>query len=151
MNIEKLWIQSVIGLMDQELKKEDLSRILEKCGRGCAFGCGMVEKIQKAGLNPRNPDEVFQKLQSPDLFGTRISKGKDCFYTVVYDRCFCPYVNDNIAEIPASFCECTKGWTKQVFETAFGRPVEVEIEQTIIRGGEYCKMKTWFSPEVITK
>ena len=144
MNIEKLWIKSVIGLMDQELKKEDLSRILEKCGRGCAFGCGMVEKIQKAGLNPQDPDEVFQKLQSPDLFGTRISKGDDCFYTVVYDHCFCPYVNDNIAETPASYCECTKGWTKQVFETAFGRPVEVEIEQTIIRGGEYCKMKTWF-------
>ncbi len=143
MNIEKLWIKSVIGLMDQELKKEDMGRILEKCGRGCAFGCGMVAKIQQAGMNPEKPEEVFQKLQSPDLFGNRISKGDNCFYTTC-EQCFCPYVNDNIAETPGSYCECTKGWTKQVFETAFQRPVEVEIEQTIIRGAEYCKMRTRF-------
>lgn len=63
MNIEKLRIQSVIKLMDQELKKEDMGRILGKCGRGCAHGCGMVDKIRKANLNPENVEEVFQKLK----------------------------------------------------------------------------------------
>lgn len=143
MNIEKLWIQSVIKLMDQELKEEDRGRILEKCGRGCACGCGMVGKIRKADLNHENVEEVFQKLKEPDFFGERISKGEDCFYTTC-EKCFCPYVNDNIQDTPGSYCECTKGWTKQVFETAFQRPVEVEIEQTIIRGADCCKMRTWF-------
>jgi hypothetical protein len=129
--------------MDQELEKKDRDRILDKCGRGCAFGCGIIERLQQANLNPQNPDEVLQKLQSPEFFGDRISKGEDCYYTVCKE-CFCPFVNDIIADIPGSYCECTKGWTKQVFETAFQRPVEVEIEQTIIRGAEYCKMKTWF-------
>lgn len=150
MNIEKLWIQAVIKLMDQELKEEERGRILEKCGRGCAFGCGMIEKIRKAVRNSQDPDEVFQKLQSPDLFGTRIFKGENCFYTVC-EHCLCPYVKDNIADTPGSYCECTKGWTQQVFETAFGRPAKVEIEQTIIRGDQYCKMKTWFPSEVIAK
>lgn len=143
MNIEKLWIKSVIQLMDQELQREEMGRILEKCGRGCAFGSGWVEKIQKANLNPENHDEIFQTLKSPDFFGDRISKGDDCFYTTC-EQCFCPYVNDNVQETPGSYCECTKGWTKQVFETAFQRQMEVEIEQTIIRGAEYCKMRTWF-------
>lgn len=111
-----------------------MGRILEKCGRGWAFGCGMVEKIRNANLNPENPDEVLQKLKGLDLFGDRISQGEDCFYTIC-EQCFCPYVYDNIKETPGSYCECTKGWTKQVFETAFGRLVEVEIEQTIIWGG----------------
>jgi hypothetical protein len=140
MNIEKIWIKSVITLMDQELRKEDLSRILEKCGRGCALGCGIVEKIQNADLNSKNPEEILQKLRSPELFGERIFKGNDCYYTTC-EQCFCPYVNDSTEETPDSYCECTKGWTKQVFESAFGRPAEVEIEQTIIRGADYCKMK----------
>lgn len=144
MNIEKLWIKSVIQLMDQELKKEDMSRILDKCGRGCAHGCGMVDKIREANPNPANIDEVFQTLKRPELFGDRISRGDDCFYTTC-EQCFCPYVNDSISETPGSFCECTKGWTKQVFETAFQRPVEVEIEETIIRGADCCKMRTWFT------
>lgn len=143
MNIEKLWIHSVIKLMDQELKKEDIGRILEQCGRGCAHGCGMVERIQKANPNPENVDEVIRTLQQPEFFGGRISKGDDCFYTTC-EQCYCPFVNDNIQDIPGSYCECTKGWTKQVFETAFQRPVAVEIEQTIIRGADSCKMRTWF-------
>jgi hypothetical protein len=141
MNIEKIWIKSVIGLLDQELNPEDCNRILEKCGRGCAFGCGIVAKIQNANLRRENPEEVYQLLRSPELFGERITKGDECYYTTC-EQCFCPYVSDSIAETPGSYCECSKGWTKQVFETAFGRPAEVEIEQTIIRGAECCKMKT---------
>lgn len=143
MNIEKLWIQGVIKLMDQELKAEDRSKILEKCGRGCAHGCGIVERIQKANPNPEKVDEVFNLLKQPDFFGNRISKGDDCFYTTC-EQCLCPYVNDNLQDTPGSYCDCTKGWTKQVFETAFQRPVEVEIEQTIIRGADSCRMRTWF-------
>jgi hypothetical protein len=143
MNLDRLWIHSVIRLMDEELAIEDMGRILERCGQGCAYGCGMIEKIQKAQMNYDKPDEVFKKLQSPDIFGDRIMKGEDCYYTIC-EQCFCPFVSENLSEIPASYCECTKGWTKTVFQTAFGRSVNVEIEQTILRGGECCRMKITF-------
>ena len=140
MNLEKLWMKSVFHLMDQELQPDDRNRILEKCGRNCAFGCGIIEKLQKEKLEPGDTEKIFQRLQSPEFFGNRISQGDGCFYTTC-EECFCPFVSDSIAETLGSYCECTKGWTKQVFETAFQRPVQVDIEQTIIRGAESCKMK----------
>jgi len=38
-----------------------------------------------------------------------------------------------------NFCSCSVGWIKEVFETASGRPVRVELEQTIGRGDPVCK------------
>ena len=69
-----------------------MGRALEKCGRGCAHGCEMMDKIRKANLNHDNVEEVFQKLKEPDFFGGRISKGDNCFYTTC-EQCFCPYVS----------------------------------------------------------
>ena len=140
LNLERLWIHSVIRLMDEELNKEDMGKILERCGQGCAYGCGILDKIKSAKINHDSPDEVFKKLQDPEIFGERIIKGDNCFYTLC-DSCYCPFVAGATQEIPGTYCECTKGWTKAVFETAFGRPVEVEIEQTIIRGADNCRMK----------
>lgn len=144
MNLERLWIHSVIRLMDQELPEAYRQRILEQCGRGCAYGCGMVEKLQQANLAGLTPEEVFARLKEPDLFGERISQGEGCFYTYC-PECYCPFVNDNLSNIPASYCDCTKGWTKQIFETALGRSVEVEVEASIIRGDSQCRIRTSWS------
>jgi len=140
MDLDKMWIKSVINLMDKELKKEELCSILEQCGKNCAFGCGILEQIKNADINPENLDETFEKLQNPEIFGDRILKGDNCFYTVC-EKCYCPFVQGSLEEIPHSYCECSKAWAKQVFETVLKRPVEAEILQSIIRGADCCKIK----------
>lgn len=141
MNLDKLWIHSVIQLMDEELPEEYRKRILERCGRGCAFGSGMVEQLQQANLTGLSPEEVFTSLKHPCFFGERILMEEGSFLTIC-PECYCPFVNDNLQAIPESYCDCTMGWTKQVFETALGRPVEVEVEQSIIRGADHCRIRT---------
>lgn len=144
MNLDRLWIHSVINMMDQELPQEDRSRLLESCGRSCAHGSGMVEKVQQANLSGKSPEDVFNRLKEPDFFGERITQEDGGFITIC-PECFCPFVKDNIENIPGSYCDCTKGWTKQVFETALGRTVDVEIEASIIRGDQQCRIRTTWS------
>jgi predicted ArsR family transcriptional regulator len=50
--------------------------------------------------------------------------------------CFCPFVNNSMT--PKDFCNCSIGFNKESFETVLGKPVDVKIEESILRGGERC-------------
>ncbi|HEX3029519.1 MAG TPA: DUF6144 family protein [Clostridia bacterium] len=140
MDIDKMWIKSVINLMDKELKKEDMNNIIHQCGKHCAYGCGIIDQIKNAGIASDNPDEIFEKLNSPEIFGSRIVKGDNCFYTIC-EKCYCPFIEGSTGEIPHSYCECSRSWTEEVFGAAFKRPVKAEILQSIVRGADFCKIK----------
>ena len=40
-----------------------------------------------------------------------------------------------------TYCQCSAEFHKQYFEAAIGKPIEVELEQSIISGAEYCIFK----------
>jgi predicted hydrocarbon binding protein len=55
------------------------------------------------------------------------------------ESCFCPLVNSKI--ISKDFCNCSRGWLKQTYGTIIGKPVEVEIITSILRGSDCCSFK----------
>lgn len=50
--------------------------------------------------------------------------------------CFCPLVDTH--KCPKIVCDCSLGWQQQVYETLFGRPVEVTLKESVVRGGKRC-------------
>ena len=50
--------------------------------------------------------------------------------------CTCPLVRNHLT--PRSFCDCTLGWQKEAYSAVTGRPVEVSLEESILRGGQKC-------------
>ena len=50
--------------------------------------------------------------------------------------CTCPLVKKDLT--PPSFCDCTLGWQKEVYSAVTGRPVEAEVEESLLRGGKRC-------------
>lgn len=58
---------------------------------------------------------------------------------VIYKKCFCQLralVPDELSEV---YCNCSRGWLREMFETVVGKAVEVEIESTILRGSDKCQ------------
>ena len=51
-------------------------------------------------------------------------------------QCTCPLVKPGVA--PKDFCNCTLGWQKAIYSVVSGKPVEAEIEESILRGGTRC-------------
>ena len=51
-------------------------------------------------------------------------------------RCVCPLVK--VGRTPGDFCSCTVGWNQFAFSTVLGKPVTVELEESILRGGSRC-------------
>jgi hypothetical protein len=61
---------------------------------------------------------------------------------IVYPRCYCSQVNKlPKGKLSGTYCNCSKGWAKALFEGAIGRTVEVIMESSIIGGGNQCKFR----------
>ena len=53
--------------------------------------------------------------------------------------CACPLVK--MGRTTAEFCDCSRGWTQAAFSTVLGKPVTVEIEESVLRGGSRCSFR----------
>jgi len=53
--------------------------------------------------------------------------------------CFCPLIHSTLDEMPRSYCYCGAGWARQLFEPIIGVPLEIDIVETVIDGGDICK------------
>jgi len=51
-------------------------------------------------------------------------------------RCVCPLVK--AGRTPGDFCACTTGWNQFAFSTVLGKPVTVELEESVLRGSTRC-------------
>jgi hypothetical protein len=56
--------------------------------------------------------------------------------------CLCPTAEAQKAgEISPTFCLCSVGYVQEMHERMLGRPVEVELVDSVLRGGKRCKFR----------
>ena len=122
-----------LEILSSSVNEEKSIEILEKLGRECAKEYrdsyvkfkgnieGFLEEIKKEWVE----NAVFDK----EANSIRISGKKK-------ESCFCPFVDKSIT--PSSFCNCSLGYNKEVFETIVNKPVKVQLGQSILRGGNSC-------------
>ncbi|MCK4478878.1 hypothetical protein KAU88_10215 [Candidatus Bathyarchaeota archaeon] len=44
-------------------------------------------------------------------------------------------------KLSATYCNCSRGWAKELFEGVLGRPVGVIMEKSIIKGDDQCRFR----------
>jgi predicted hydrocarbon binding protein len=128
------WIKGTIKRLEQDVGEEKSSKIMENCGRGC---CRKHARYKKLISEFKSFEEFLDKL-STGGFQFRL-KDKN---TIVgeYDKCYCYQVKQTKKPFPTkTYCQCGVGHIREIFESAFKRPVEVELMQSVITGSESCK------------
>jgi hypothetical protein len=129
------WVTDLLDTAEGEVPRELQVRLMEGCGRGCFRrhefkraiadqGRGDVERLLAAY---RKNFEVWREGQTVHVR-----------YGEVSSRCYCPVVKERRAKPNDLHCECTRSTHQSIFETALGRPVRVEILETLRRGGKTC-------------
>jgi predicted ArsR family transcriptional regulator len=51
--------------------------------------------------------------------------------------CFCPLISV-AAKTPEVVCNCSLGWHSKTWETVTGKKVEVQLKESVLRGGKRC-------------
>lgn len=129
------WTSDLLDTMDEELPRDTRLRLIAGCGRGCfrrhefkrmiaEQGKGDVEKLIAAY---RKNFEVWRDGQTVHVR-----------YGETSSRCYCPVVKDRRPRPDDLHCECTRSTHQSIFETALGRPIQVEVLESLRRGGRTC-------------
>jgi hypothetical protein len=59
-----------------------------------------------------------------------------------YDWCYCGRLKHRKKPFPTdTYCHCSTGWYKSLFEAAFDRSVEVVLKQSSLQGADSCEFE----------
>lgn len=137
MNETQEWILRILENLHEKVDPEVRRTVLAGCGRGC-LSRGLIEKAKKATAGARDDDEILERLST--IWGHLKRDGKG--WSVTYDTCYCPVAKGLAGEgLPASFCDCSRGWILELVESVLERPIDVEILGTVQRGAEACRFR----------
>jgi hypothetical protein len=150
MEVAEQWIQRLMGNMDALLDDETRNRLMHACGRACynaAFGVRSEEPPPSGALDAllgasqargeteirREGNTVYYQYgpseQNP--YGLRILDG----------YCMCPVVESGPAELSPTYCQCSAGYVREMFERMTGEPCRVEVLESLRSGGSTCRFK----------
>lgn len=127
--LAKLW-----ELLDQHLDPKTRDEIIEQLGRNCAKSLGWPQQYKD------KPEDFFKMMK--ERMGEEITYDKEqgVISVVTPERdCVCGMVNSKIT--PAYFCNCSKGWQKEMYESILGKSVECEVVESVLKGGKRCVFK----------
>lgn len=127
----------MIAGLDENVDKETLAKVLEQCGRQCQS----QNFIKKARSIYEKSKDVSDFLDKFGKIYKHLHKEGDNIY-IVCPKCYCSVVNKiPPGKLSATYCNCSRGWAKALFEGALKRPVEVTMEESIKQGDKQCKFK----------
>ncbi len=129
------WLSDLLETMDAVLDEPTRVKVIEGCGRGCFRRHAFKRDIAEAGK--ADVDKLieayhsnFEAWREGDLVHIR--------FGAVSTKCYCPVAQTQPAKPNDLHCECTKATHQAIFETALGRPIRVEILESLRRGGKTC-------------
>jgi len=130
-------LNSIIkGLDEVDLKTR--KKIMELCGEACARSDGDLEIAERIAEETVDEEEVVAKVNEEILWcGTWTRKDNTLRSTCV--KCGCPLVGNKVVDLTGTFCYCSRGWVKKIFETVLKKPVTVELQKSIGFGDKVCE------------
>jgi len=131
------WICQLIAGLDENVDKETLAKVLEQCGRQCQSQ-SFIKKARSIYEKSKDASDFLDKLGK---VYKHLHREGDNIY-IVYPKCYCSIVNKiPPGKLSATYCNCSRGWAKALFEGALKRPVKVTMEESIKQGDKQCMFK----------
>jgi len=119
----------------EALPRELQVKLMEGCGRGCFRRHEFKRAIAEQG---RGDLGKLIAAYGKNFEVWRDGEAVHVRYGAVSSRCYCPVVKERAARPDDLHCECTRATHQSIFETALGRPIRVEVRETLRRGGKTC-------------
>ncbi len=130
------WVDSTMHRLESKFDTATTKQIR----MGCQCGYGMDEKL--ALVN----DLVASSSSLKEFASSEKAKAAGLFYQddslyLQFEFCPCPMLVEVEKLDTLTWCQCTAGYSKGLFEKAFGCEVDVELLKSIKHGDDVCLMK----------
>jgi hypothetical protein len=142
------WVTRFFDVLDANLDEETRKKIMMANGRVC-----FLEWIKETGkqIKPVTLEQFATWVKSNIKDDTYRVDGNTIYmqYTWAAETgqpsqegaCLCPFIESKPAGLSPTYCLCSVGYVKVMHEMRFGRPVEVELLDSVLKGGQRCQFK----------
>jgi hypothetical protein len=145
MEFAQTWVKRFMDLLDANLDEATRNRLMEANGKMCHQGSLHGKKV-----TPIPVDTFVEGLRKYVGSENARREGDAIYFNYVKNPagllvadgyCLCPLVEKGPAGLSGTYCQCSVGYVNDMFETQLGRPVKVELLESLKRGGKGCKFK----------
>lgn len=126
-----------LNQVDLETKK----KIMELCGEACArdgLSGGGLDIARRIAELENEEERILERANKEISWCATWTREGNTIQSVC-SECGCPLVRNGIVDLTGTFCYCSRGWVKKIFETLLKRSVDVELEKSIGNGDKVCK------------
>jgi hypothetical protein len=135
------WIRNAVQRLEKETGKATARRVMQACGMKC---CGPTQqkRARQFMAETGSIEGLLARLNEAGIGGGRLRRKSDGTITGGYDWCYCGRVKQTREPFPTdTYCHCSTGWYRSLFEAALGKPVKVRLKQSILQGAASCEFE----------
>ena len=148
MKFAEAWVKRFFDVLDSNLDEATLRKIMMANGKACYINWITETKQDikpvsfekfKAWVEKREGDSSY-KIDGNVIYFQYMSAAETGLPSDE-GACLCTLAESKPAGLSGTFCICSVGYVKEMHERIFGRPVEVELVDAVLKGGKRCKFK----------
>ncbi len=130
------WVQSTMCRLEQAFDQESVKQIRMQC----QCGYGMEEKLALLQELNGAASSMEELARSEKARAAGLSYQNGALH-LQFNFCPCPMLQE-VQHLPTmAWCHCSAGYSKVLFEKAFGCAVDVTMLKSIKCGDDVCLMK----------
>ncbi len=124
----------LIGILSEKMDEKTLNAALLELGRYCSSTDPRLAQFR--GDLEGYRAHIKQTASGDDVAFDR-ERGIITVTSPERSDCFCPLISiEN--HTPQVVCNCSLGWHQATWETVTGKKVQVELKESVLRGGARC-------------
>lgn len=152
------WIKDMLTRLDQRAKNYEKYEVLSCCAHD--FSRKRIEKLKSLYKKTGDIDKILEVMhkdytwyENPKRKGNKIYVTKIPYNREGFEKakspeekklnyCHCPLVRNHFDEgISPTFCNCSAGWYRQLWEGILERPVRISILKSLLKGDQNCQFE----------
>jgi predicted hydrocarbon binding protein len=124
-------IKSLMDILDKKVITKTRKTLMADCH---CIGASVLQKAITTKKESKNLDEFLEKYD-------HTMKREGNVIHVMYSKCYCPSVCKTKKKFSDTYCQCSCGFNKKLFETALNKKVEVTLVNSILQGADQCDIE----------
>ena len=104
----------------------------------CGPSQGRMNEMKKIYISSAGLNEFAENYNKANLGSTVRTEGETIYFS--YPACYCSCVNKISKPVSKTWCYCTLGYTKKMFDYVLDCDTAVELIESIKTGGSMCVM-----------
>lgn len=133
------------------LDDESQATVMKEVGKRCrAMAEGLFQLDIKTGMDLAEFVGQLERSQFENLKLQLIDDSTVLWESSIEGSCPCPLLHEGLIKPSRTLCMCTVYWIKYMFEKAVGKPIEVQLVQSVNTGARSCIFRINIKPPIYT-